>query len=311
MSKEIKTAILVLSGIALLIFGIKYLRGENIFGSSQIYYAEYDNVEGLVPSTPVTINGLNVGKVVDVNFKPDNSGVILVKFIIESDYKFSKNSKAEVYDAGLIGGKALAIIPVFDKAKQAESGDTLVGATKSGITSIVEEKLTPLQNKIEGAMGNADKLLVNLNDVLDEKTKSNLKNSIAGLTATINSFKGTSQSLNHLIKSNQDKLGLVLNNAQVATQDLTKITSTLSKTDLGATVNKLESTLNSFDNVLANLQKGEGSMGKLLKDDALYTNLEGATKELEALLQDFKLHPKRYTRILSKKEIPYKAPVNQ
>lgn len=310
MSKEIKTAILVLSGIALLIFGIKYLRGENIFGSSEVYYAEYDNVEGLVVSTPVTINGLNVGKVANVSFKDDNSGKIIVKFVIESDYKFSKNSKAEVYDAGLIGGKALAIIPVFDKAEIAKSGDTLVGATKSGITAIVEDKLTPLQDKIEGAMGSADKLLINLNDVLDEKTKSNLKNSIAGLTATIASFKGTSQALNKLIKSNQDKLGAVLNNAEVATNNLSKVTNSLSQTDLGATVNKLESTLNTFDNVLANLQKGKGSMGKLLNDDKLYTNLEGATKELEALLIDFKLHPKRYTRILSKKEIPYQAPQN-
>ncbi|MEP5341760.1 MAG: MlaD family protein [Algibacter sp.] len=307
-SKEVKTAILVLTGIALLIFGINYLRGQNILGSSRMYYAEYDNVEGLINSTPVTINGLKVGKVIDINFKEGGSGKLLVKLLVENDYEFSKNSKAELYEAGLIGGKAIAIIPVFDNAENAEDGDSLEGIVKAGLSELVNQKLAPLQDKIEGAMSSADSLLINLNDVLDEKTKTNLKNSIAALTTTIESFKNTSNSLNNLMKNNQDKIEAVLTNAEIATKDLTKVTNSLSKSDLGQTVKNLESTLKNFDGILANLEKGEGSMGKLLKDDDLYNNLEGATKELESLLKDFKLHPNRYTRILSKKEIPYKEP---
>lgn len=307
-SKEVKTAILVLAGIALLIFGINYLRGENILGSSRVYYAEYDNVEGLVSSTPVTINGLNVGKVLGINFKEDGSGKLLVKLLVENDYQFSKNSKAQLYEAGLIGGKAVAIIPAFDNAENAESGAFLQGSVKAGLSELVNQKLSPLQAKIESAMGSADSLLINLNSIFDEKTKSNLKKAIAGLTTTMESFKGTSNSLNNLLKNNQDKIDAVLTNAETVTNDLAKMTSSLSKSDLGQTVKNLESTLKNFDGILANLEKGEGSMGKLLKDDDLYSNLEGATKELESLLKDFKLHPNRYTRILSKKEIPYKEP---
>lgn len=307
-SKEVKTAILVLVGIALLIFGINYLRGENILGSSRVYYVEYDNVEGLIPSTPVTINGLDVGKVIDIGFKDDGSGKLLVKLLVENDYQFSKNSKAELYEAGLIGGKAVAILPAFDKVENAEDGDFLEGTVKAGLSELVNQKLTPLQAKIESAMGSADLLLKNLNDVLDEQTKNNLKSSIAGLTTTVNSFKSTSNSLNSLLKSNQSKIDVVLSNAETASNDLTKITGSLSQSDVGKTVKNLESTLKNFDAILANLQKGEGTMGKLLKDDDLYNNLEGATKELESLLLDFKLHPNRYTRILSKKEIPYKEP---
>lgn len=307
-SKEVKTAILVLVGIALLIFGINYLRGENILGSSRVYYVEYDNVEGLIPSTPVTINGLDVGKVIDIGFKDDGSGKLLVKLLVENDYQFSKNSKAELYEAGLIGGKAVAILPAFDKVENAEDGDFLEGTVKAGLSELVNQKLTPLQAKIESAMGSADLLLKNLNDVLDEQTKNNLKSSIAGLTTTVNSFKSTSNSLNSLLKSNQSKIDVVLSNAETASNDLTKITGSLSQSDVGQTVKNLESTLKNFDAILANLQKGEGTMGKLLKDDDLYNNLEGATKELESLLLDFKLHPNRYTRILSKKEIPYKEP---
>ena len=142
----------------------------------------------------------------------------------------------------------------------------------------------------------------------DEKTKAHLRTSIAGLSATIESFKGTSNSLNKLMKDNEAKISSVLTNAEKASSDLNKITGSLSESDLGQTVKNLESTLNNFDAILSDLDKGKGSMGKLLKDEALYNNLEAASKEMEALIKDIKLHPARYRRILSKKEIPYKEP---
>lgn len=307
-SREVKTGILVLLGIILLYYGFNYLKGRDLFNTSVTLYTEYDNVEGLTPSTPVTINGLNVGKVTNIGFKDDGSGKLLIKLIINSDFEFSKNSKAELYETGLIGGKAIAIIPVFDGSENAKENDVLKGVVKPGLTDLVNQRLTPLQEKIEVMMVGADSLLVNLNDVFDEKTKTNLRTSIAGLSTTIESFKNTSNSLNQLMKTNESKIDAVLTNAEKASSNLSKMTGSLSESDLGQTVKNLESTLNNFDKVLTNLEKGEGSMGKLLKDDALYNNLEGATKELEALLKDVKLHPNRYTRILSKKEIPYKEP---
>lgn len=307
-SREVKTGILVLLGIILLYYGFNYLKGRDLFNTSVTLYTEYDNVEGLTPSTPVTINGLNVGKVTNIDFKDDGSGKLLIKLIINSNFEFSKNSKAELYETGLIGGKAIAIIPIFDGSENAKENDILKGAVKPGLTDLVNQRLTPLQEKIEIMMVGADSLLVNLNDVFDEKTKTNLRTSIAGLSTTIESFKNTSNSLNQLMKTNESKIDAVLTNAEKASSDLSKMTGSLSESDLGQTVKNLESTLNNFDKVLTNLENGEGSMGKLLKDDALYNNLEGATKELEALLRDVKLHPNRYTRILSKKEIPYKEP---
>ncbi len=309
-SKEVKTGILVLLGIILFIFGFNYLKGQNLLDSSRVFYTTYNNVEGLVPSTPVTINGLSVGRVVDVGFIGDGSGKLKIKLLVDSEFEFSKNSKAELYETGLIGGKAIAIVPAFDGAENAKDKDVLQGTKKAGLTDLVNQRLAPLQEKIEIMMVGADSLLTNLNDVFDDKTKANLRASIAGLSSTIESFKGTSNSLNQLMKNNEVKIGAVLTNAEKVSNDLTKITGSLSESDLGQTVKNLESTLKNFDNILANLEKGEGSMGKLLKDDALYINLEGATKELESLLKDVKLHPNRYTRILSKKEIPYKEESN-
>ncbi|MCB0382701.1 MAG: MCE family protein, partial [Psychroserpens sp.] len=130
-SREVKTAVLVISGILLFIFLFNYLKGENILDSSRTYYALYDNVEGLASSTPVTINGMNVGKVKDIAFTEDGSGQLLVTLLIDNDFQFSKNSKAQLYDLGIIGGKAVAIIPAFDNAENAKSGSYLETTVKA------------------------------------------------------------------------------------------------------------------------------------------------------------------------------------
>ncbi|WP_203258216.1 MlaD family protein [Hyunsoonleella ulvae] len=309
-SKEVKTGILVLSGIVLFIFGFNYLKGKNLLDSSRTFYTEYNNVEGLVVSTPVTINGLAVGKVMDIEFKGDGSGKLKVTLVVNSEFDFSKNSRAELYETGLIGGKAIAIVPTFDGAENAKDGDELKGGIKAGLSELVNQRLTPLQEKIENMMSEADALLVNLNEVFDDKTKSNLRKSISGFNQLMIDFKNTSTSLNILISKEDSKLNKSLDNFENVSSNLSKVSDSIASTNIAQTVNNLESTLKNVDAILADLEQGEGSMGKLLKDESLYNNMKGASKELEELLRDVKLHPKRYFRILSKKEIPYKEETN-
>ena len=304
-SREVKTAILVISGILLFIYLFNFLKGNDLFDSSRTYYTVYNNVEGLTPSTPVTINGLNVGKVLEIGFTEDGTGKLLVKLAVDNEFEFSVNSQAQLYEAGLIGGKAIAIVPAFDNAETANNGTYLKGSVKAGLTELVNKRLTPLQEKLETTIVSADSLLTNLNSVFDSKTKYHLKNSIAQLNSTITSFKTTSTSLNELVTSNQEKLNSTLNNVEKISGNLTRITDSIAKADLAKTIEDLQSTITNFNKVLTSIENGEGSMGKLLKEEGLYNNLEGATKELEELLEDIKLHPKRYFRILSKKEIPY------
>ncbi len=304
-TREVKTAILVISGILLFIYLFNYLKGNDILDSSRTYYAIYDNVEGLAPSTPVTINGLNVGKVQEISFTEDGSGKLLVKLVVEEEFDFSKNSEAQLYEAGLIGGKAIAIIPAFDNAENAVKGTYLKGTVKVGLSELVNQRLTPLQEKLETTFVSADSLLTNINSVFDDRTKANLKNSIAELNTTISSFKNTSESLNDLVSRNKSNLESTLNNVENISGNLSKITDSIAKSNLAETIQSLQSTISNFNNILIKIENGEGSIGKLMQDEGLYNNLEGATKEMEALLKDIKLHPKRYFRILSKKEIPY------
>ncbi len=307
-SREVKVGALVISGIVLFIYGFNYLKGQDLFNSSDTFYTEYENVEGLVPSTPVTINGLSVGKVTDIGFKGDGSGKLAIKLLVDSDFEFSKNSKAELYETGLIGGKAIAIIPAFDGAENAKNGDVLEGSVKAGLTDLVNQRLTPLQEKIEIMMVGADSLLSNINDVFDAKTKANLRSSIAGLNDIVQNFKEASKSIDLLVVSNEKKLNSTLTNVDNISSNLSKTTEQLAEADLKQTIKTLETTIQNFKNISGKIDKGEGSIGKLLNDETLYNNLEGASREMEALIRDIKLHPARYRRILSKKEIPYEEP---
>lgn len=306
-SKEIKTSVLVLSGIVLFIFIFNYLKGENLLSNSRKITATYNNVEGLAPSAKVTINGHKVGKVQDIRFTNDGSGQLEVVMLIESDFVFSKNSKAELYESGLIGGKAIAIVPANDDAPNVESGDVLQSGIKPGLTELVNQRLTPLQEKIESVMVSADALLKNINSIFDDKTKSNIKGSLAQLEQTILSFQSTSDALHGLVKDNKNSITNTLSNFDKISNDLSEVSTTLADANLKETIDGLQSTINNFDSLLESIEQGQGSVGKLMKDDKLYDNLEGALGQLEMLLEDMKLNPKRYVHfsLFGKKPKPY------
>ncbi len=204
-------------------------------------------------------------------------------------------------------------MPAFDGAENAQTGDVLEGKTKDGLSELVNQRLTPLQEKIEKMMVSADGLLTNMNDVFDEKTKENLKTGIAELSLTIQSFKNTSNTLNQMIESNKESIDSVLSNANKLTGDLATVTDKISNSNLDKTIADLESTLSNFNQIMGGMQDGEGTFGKFLKDEGLYDNLEGATLQLEQLLEDMKLNPKRYVHfsLFGKKPKQYDAEGNE
>lgn len=312
-SREIKTGILVILGIILFIFGFSYLKGNNLLNTSRILYAEYDNVDGLTPSTPVTINGFAVGKVIDIYFKDVNSGTLIVKMDVNTELEFSKNSQALLFQNGFIGGKAIAIIPAYDDGPNAKSEDYLKGTVKAGMTEVLNDKLEPLQGKIEKVMSETDTLLVNFNSIFDEETKTNLKTSIANLNNTIAAFNKTTITLNTILESNKTKLDNTLTNAENMTENFSKFSDSLSQINLAATIKELQKTMANFDKLLASVERGDGSLGKLLKDDKMYNNLTGASKQMEELLEDMKLNPKRYVHfsLFGKKPKKYDAEGNE
>lgn len=311
-TREVKTAILVIASILLFIWGYSFLRGKDLFSEYTTFYVTYDNVEGLAGSAPVTLNGLVIGKVTKINIQ-QGTGKLIVELQVKTDFVISKSSEVNIYEPGFIGGKQVQIIPNLEDKSVAVSGDFLRGRIVPGLASVVGEKLTPLQQKVEKMIVSADTLINNLNKVLDAKTRENLKSSISNLNATLNEIKGASQKVNTMLAQNSAKIGNTMTNLDHASGNFSKISDTLAKAEIGKTVKKLESTLANVNKIVDDLNTGKGSMGKLLKDDALYTNFTKSSKELELLLQDFRLNPTRYVNIsvFGKKNKPYVAPVVQ
>lgn len=307
MSKELKTGIIALLIIVLGIWGYNFLKGQDLFNPSSRYFkAEYDNVEGLSNASFVTINGLNVGKVTNIDFNPEKKGKIIVEFTVNNSFEFSKNSIAKIYSAGLMGGQNLAIVPSYEGEK-AISGDILPSAKEGGIFDSVGEKLTPIQSKLDNVLVNADSLLVGLNEVLDKKSRKSLNRSILGLEYTLNDVRKTLSSVNQLLADNKTSLKGTLDNAKKITDDFSVISNDLAKANLGETAKKLETTLANVNGLLANVNNGKGTIGKLMTDEEVYTNLTKATKELEELLRELKLNPKRFLHfsLFGKKAKPY------
>ena len=308
-SRELKTGVVAVLVIALFIWGYNYLKGLNLFdGPIKTYFTEYNNVQGLNTASVVTINGVDVGKVLDIKFhkSEEKRGTLIVEFSVENDFEFSKSSVAKIYSASLMGGKSLAIVPSYE-GETALPGDYLKGEIESDLFSSVTEKLNPLQAKVESVIKSADSLMTGLTDVLDPKSRQSLKASILELNATITNFKSASANVNELIKKNDDKLSKTLDNAELMTANLAKLSDTLVNANLGLTIKNLEDTIGNINNVLDGLENGEGTLGKLLKDDEMYTNLTNASKELEELLNEMKLHPKRFVHfsLFGKKDKGY------
>jgi phospholipid/cholesterol/gamma-HCH transport system substrate-binding protein len=306
LSRELKTGIFAIVVILLFIFGYSYLKGTNILEGQRNFFVKYTNVEGLAVGAPVTVNGFQVGKVQGIDFL-NGDGQLVVSFSIEKDFNFSRKSIVEIYSSGFIGGNNLGILPKYDPKDIAKSGDTLVGAIQQGILDQVTGKLAPLEAKIQSTLTNLDTLLISVNDVLDEKSRENMKRTIANLSLTVAEFRGASASLNTLLNENEDKLNSTIANLDNTTRNFSKLSDSLAEIEVGRMVKELESTLVRFNNIAAQIEAGEGTVGKLLKDEELYDNLSGASLQIEKLLEDMRLNPKRYVHfsLFGKRPKPY------
>lgn len=283
-----------MTGLVMTIFSFNYLKGINLLEKSRHFIVVYDNVEGLVASNPVTINGFKIGNVQKINLSADGSNKLEIKLIIDNEVEFSKSSKAELYETGLIGGKAIAIIPNYQDSSIAESGDYLQGTIKPGLTELVNQKLTPLQDKLESAIQNADKVVLNINELLSDDTKTSLQQSILNFKNISESLNETTNNVNSIILNNSNAIENSLKNIESSSKNINEITKSVSDANVSDLISKLNSTVSNFNLALNKINNGNGSVSKLLENDAIFNNLEKATSELEALINDIKVNPNRY-----------------
>ena len=250
LSREIKTAILVISAILLFIWGYSFLKGKDLFTSDKNIFVVYDNILGLAPSAPVTFNGLKIGKVNAIKINPN--GKILVELQIQNEFPISKSSIAEIYDSGLVGGKEIAIVPNLEDKSVIEDGDYLKPSKKLGLTDALAVKLEPLEAKVQLLLDNANKMIVNINQVLDATTQANIKSSIAELNKTLTEFSQISKSANQMLAENKTKLNSTITNFDKTSANFAVMSDSLAKINIGNTVKKLEM---SIKKLLLNVRK--------------------------------------------------------
>jgi len=304
LSRELKTAFFIIGCILVFIFGFSYLKGSSLLSKEKVVHALYDDVEGLVVGANVTISGMNVGKVQIIDFD-ENYDKIKVTFTLRDDLVFSNQSVAQLYEAGLIGGKAIAILPQYDSTVEpVTDNDVLPSEIKPGLTELVNQQIAPLQDKIEGLLTSADSLFAGVSNVMNYETQNNIKVTLEGLAATVNNINALSSSVNRILEANEKGFASTLNNLDNATQNLTQLTDSLNQMPLVSTVKNFEATSAQLKKIIDGLESGEGSAGQLLNDKALYDNLVTSAESLDALLTDLKEHPKRYVHfsIFGRKE---------
>jgi phospholipid/cholesterol/gamma-HCH transport system substrate-binding protein len=302
-SKEVKVGFVAIFAIAMSVWGFNYLKGTNLFVESKSVYAIYPKVPGLAISSAIIINGVQSGVVDDIYFHSDKSSRVIVKLnITESGLKIYKNSIAELISTDFMGGKAIGL-KLGDSGVDLENGDTLQTEFEPSMLEDFSEQMLPIKDRAEHLMMSMDttveKLtttLDHLNDMFSAQNKRNLTLALSNLKNTLAGFEELSGTLNATVK----------NKLNPAITKFSHVADSLKALELNQTLVKAQAAMDGMAAVMDKMNRGEGTMGKLMTNDSLYNNLNGATKEMEELLSDIKLHPKRYFRILSKKEIPYK-----
>ena len=294
-NKEIKIGFLAIIGIMMSVFSYNYLKGINLFEKNRKFKVTYSKVDGLSMSNPVTLNGFKIGKVHKINFNPENTRELIVDIIIENDVIFPKTSTAELYETGLIGGKAIAIIPDYkNDSTIALDGDFLKGVLKPGLTELVNQILPQVQLQLESVMQSAEVVFENINKLFDEETKTELKSSIKEFSLLTQNLSNTSRRVSDLIEKSAPGIELTINDLKDTSNNLKSITDSVSKKDISDLTNNLNELVKNLNKVSKNLNNSNGTMGMLIQDKSIYENLEKATNELNILIEDVKLNPSRY-----------------
>jgi phospholipid/cholesterol/gamma-HCH transport system substrate-binding protein len=316
-SKEAKVGILALITGVILYLGFNYLKGSNVFTTSNKFYATYDNVDGLVVSNPVVLSGLNIGKVELTELQQEKGNQVRVTLSVQGNIKIPAGTEAILSDAGFLG--KLIKLKLGKSATLLESGSDLSPTKDKGISAILQEKAIPALANLDSLLMSMRVVMANLNIVTKnlEGTGLMLNGVLKNSDKTVTTLGA---SLNSTIADNKTSLAGITSNLKTLSGNLIEtekglkpllgkfnsIADSLNSLKISKALASTQQSLDGLQKIMAGLSAGQGSAGKLLKDDSLYTNLNHSIANLDKLLIDFRLAPKRYVNlsIFGKKTTP-------
>ncbi len=295
-TKEVQIALVAVAGIAVLFFGLQFLKGLSIFSSSNNYYVVFDDVSGLSSSSPVYANGYKVGVVTDVTYNYATNKGVVATVNLDKQLNLAKTSRAEI-STDMMGNTKVNIILGDGALGMAAPGDTISGGAEQGALGMAADMVPDIQKMLP----KLDSILARINILLADKSLDaslhNVEDITANLTVTTAQLNMLMASLNQRMPTMMDKADGVLDNAD-------KLTEKLAAIDYAATLAKVDATLNNVEEMTAKLNSKEGTLGLLMRDPSLYNNLNSTMRSADSLLIDLKAHPKRYVHfsIFGKKD---------
>ncbi len=297
-SKEVKVGLLALVSGVILYVGFNFLKGSDFLSPNHNYFVVYDNIGGLTESNTVMLNGLSVGRVKKIYLLQNQGNKLLVELDIDKNVILSDSTAAVLASSSVLGGKAIEL-KIGTGNRVLQSGDTLIAAVEQNLSELINQKITPITE-------NVDTALVNLN-ILIRKFQS-MSNSI---DATLVNLRNTSSTLNTTLEQNQNAIAGISSNLRTLSASLNdpqtgvrpmlgkfnSFADTLSNMQLAQTVERTNQSINNLNQMLTRINQGEGTIGKLTKNDSLYNNLNQFASDLDALVVDLKANPKRYVTL--------------
>lgn len=301
-SNETKVGILAAFAITLLILGFNFLKGRNLMAKKDTIYAVFPKVDGLSTSDAIRMNGLQIGNVTEMEEGDQDLTSVVVGFHLTRDINIPDDSYA-IINANPLGATSVNIIKGSSKTF-IENGDTLKTVVAAGMIEDLKKTLTPVMDNVTGTLTSVDSLVEQIGLVLDPTTRQHLQRTMANLAAAtqqlnemLDTKKGPlASTIQHVssitgnLRQQNDSINRVISNAGVLTQKLAAL-------DLEKTMAKVQSTLDNLNATLQQINSGQGTAGKLVNDPKLYQNLNSTANSLNILLQDLRLHPKRYINV--------------
>lgn len=294
-SKEAKIAVLAIVAVSILYFGIKFLKGSELFSSYKNFFVIYQQVDGLTPSNQVYINGYPVGQVDKISLMQEKNNHLLVKLKIDDKVKVGESAAAVLVTSDLLGGKAIEL-EVGNTSRPLEDGDTLIAKKEKGIAELVQEKSLPIVDKL-------DSTLIRVNYILGTfvKDTSRVTNAMANL-------EQSTITVENILQENRQDLSATINNLRSLTASLSDanegvgplmaklnhLADSLNDLKLQATVKKLDQAALNLKEITHKFNDGQGNIGRLINEDSAYVNLNKTIADLDKLLIDLRENPGRY-----------------
>jgi len=309
-SREFKVGFYLVLAIALLYWGINYLKGTDVLQSGRVYYSVYQNTEGLTKAMAVQINGYQVGLIDKIYFHPDRSGKLIVKMQIQEDYPIAANTIAQIHSSGLLGEKSIALI-LGNSEQLAQDGDTLKSAVEGSLSEEVNKQVAPIKAKAEKLLGSLDTAVTLLTGFLNENTRRDFVQTFDNLRKTFENLEHGSSVLDAYLAENKASFDALADNLEsisanlaqnnenitLVLSNLNEVSDSLSKVNIKQTFDQVNSAAYQLNQALTKINNGEGSLGELINDKRLYENLNDAAESLDRLLLDIKYNPNKYFNV--------------